>query len=103
MRNSNVSKLADLRAKTDRQLIQIINHELERGLYLAVLHTEPNSAHDFFGDTEPPDAEAENAWADALSLVSKVDDANERQRLESKVLRLRAALDRRRRVMAAAF
>ena len=99
---SNVSKLAELRARTDRQLIQIINNELERGLHLALMAAEPNSDYDF-GFSEPPDAEAENACAYALSLVSKVDDANERQRLESKVLRLRAALDKQRRVMAASF
>jgi len=99
---SNMSKLARLRAKTDRQLIKIINNELERGLHLALLAAETNSAYDF-GDTEPPDAEAEKACAYALSLVSRVDDTNERQRLEGKLLRLRAALDGQRRVMAATF
>ena len=99
---SNVSKLAKLRAKTDRQLIKIINSELERGLHLALSAAEMKSAYDF-GDTGSPDAEAERACAYALSLVSRVDDTNERQRLESKLLRLRAALDGQRRVIAAAF
>ena len=102
MKNPNVSKLAELRARTDRQLIQIINNELERGLHFALLRTEPHSAYDL-GDTETAAAEAENACAYALSLVSRVDDAEERQRLESKVLRLRAALDGQRRVMAVAL
>jgi hypothetical protein len=102
MKKSNVSKLAELRARTDRQLIQIINNELERGLHLALLAAKTEPADDF-GITEPPDAEAENACAYALSLVARVDDTNERQRLESKVLRLRAALDAQRRVMAASF
>ena len=102
MKNSNVSKLAELRARTDRQLINIINSELERGLHLALLAAEPKSAYDF-GDTGSPGAEAEKACAHAHSLVSRVDDTNERRRLESKVLRLRAALNAQRRVMAAAF
>ena len=99
---SNVSKLAELRARTDRQLIQIINSELERGLQLALQAAETKSAYQF-GVTELHDAEAEKACAYALSLVSKVDDTNERLRLETKLLRLRAALDGRRRVMTAAF
>jgi len=99
---SNVSKLAILRAKTDRQLIKIINSELERGLQLALLAAETNSAYDFDG-TEPPDVEAEKACAYALSLLSKVDDTDERLRLETKLLRLRAALDGQRRVLAASF
>jgi hypothetical protein len=81
---SNVSKLAILRVKTDRQLIKIINSELERGLQLALLA-------------------AEKACAYALSLLSKVDDTDERLRLETKLLRLRAALDGQRRVLAASF
>src|SRR5579859_1809423 len=97
----NVSKLAELRAKTDRQLIQIINNELERGLHLVLLAAETNSAYKF-GDATSPDASAENACAYALKLVSRVYDTGERDRLESKLLRLRAALDAQRRVMAAA-
>ena len=102
MKNSKMSKLAELRARTDRQLIQIINNELERGLHLALLPAEADSAY-HFGVTELHDAEAEKVCAYALSLLSRVDDTNERRRLESKVLRLRAALDGQRRVMAASF
>ena len=102
MKISNVSKLAELRAKTDRQLIQIINNELERGLHLALLAAETKSAY-HFGVTELHDAEAEKACASALTLVSRVDNTNERQRLESKLLRLRAALGGQRRVMTASF
>lgn len=99
---SNVSKLAELRAKTDRQLIQIINSELDRGLHLALVNAEANSAYDFHG-AEPPVVEAEKACAYALGLVSKVDDTNERRRLESKLIRLGAALNGQRRVMTASL
>jgi hypothetical protein len=99
---SNVSKLAELRARTDRQLIKIINSELERGLHLALLAAETKSAYDV-GATEPSYVEAEKACAYAVSLVSKVDDTDERRRLDSKLTRLRAALDGQRRVLAASF
>jgi hypothetical protein len=102
MKNSNESKLAELRSRTDRQLIQIINSELERGLHLALLAAETEAAY-HFGVTELHDAEAEKACAYALSLLQRVDDTNERQRLESKLLRLRLALEGQRRVMAASF
>jgi hypothetical protein len=102
MKNSNESKLAELRARTDRQLINIINSELERGLHLALLAAETESAY-HFGVTQLHDAEAEKACAYARTLLTRVDNTNERRRLESKVLRLRAALDGQRRVMAAAF
>jgi hypothetical protein len=75
---------------------------LEHGLQLALQAAETKSAYQF-GVTELHDAEAEKACAYALSLVSKVDDTNERLRLETKLLRLRAALDGQRRVMTAAF
>jgi hypothetical protein len=99
---SNVSKLAELRAKTDRQLIQIINTELERGLHLALLAAETKSGYDSDG-AELPYVVAEKTCAYALGLVSRVDDTNERRRLESKLTRLRAALDGQRRVMAASY
>jgi hypothetical protein len=99
---SNVSKLAELRARTDRQLIQIINSELERGLQFALQAAETKSAY-HFGVTKLHDAEAEKACAYALNLVSKVDDINERLRLESKLHRLRAALDGQRHLMTASF
>ena len=102
MTNSKMTKLAELRARTDRQLIQIINNELERGLHLALLAAEAESAY-HFGVTELHDAEAEKVCAYALSLLPRVDDTNERRRLESKLLRLRAALDGQRRVMAASL
>jgi len=98
---SNVSKLAELRAKTDRQLIHVINSELDRGLHLA-LQAEAKSAYDCDG-VAPPHVEAEKACAYALSLISRVDDTSERRRLESKLTRLGAALDGQRRVMTASL
>ncbi len=102
MKNSNESKLAELRARTDRQLINIINSALERGLHLALLAAETEAAY-HFGVTELHDAEAKKVCAYALSLLARVDDTNERRRLETKLLRLRGALDGQRRVMAASF
>jgi len=102
MKNLNASKLAELRARTDRQLIQIINNQLERGLHLALLAAETESDY-HFGVTELHHAEAEKVCAYALSLLTRVDDTNERRRLETKLLRLRGALDGQRRVMAASF
>jgi len=102
MKNLNASKLAELRARTDRQLIQIINNQLERGLHLALLAAETESDY-HFGVTELHHAEAEKVCAYALSLLTRVDDTNERRRSETKLLRLRGALDGQRRVMAASF
>ncbi len=97
---SNVSKLAELRGKTDRQLIHIINNELELGLHLT-LTVETSFAYDF-SNKELPHVRAEKACDDALRLLSKVDDISERQRLQRKLDQLREALNGQRRVQAAA-
>ena len=98
---SNASKLKELRGKTDRQLIQIINNELELGLYSA-LTAETSFTYDFSVE-ETSHRTAEKAVDHALRLLSKVDDVSERQRLQTKLNRLREALNGQRRAQAAAF
>jgi hypothetical protein len=68
-------KLAELRAKTDRQLVALIGNTLDRGLRFArVLPVE-----------------AERAYAEACRLLAAV-PAGERARLDWRMARLRAAL-----------
>ena len=71
------SKLAELRAKTDRQLVVLIRSILDDGLTSR--------------------AEAERAYAEIRSLLPAVRDVTEaeRRRLESKLVRLRGPLDER--------
>jgi len=84
---SESSRLAELRAKTDRDLAAIIDNALELGLLLAA-----NS----------PDVDREGVlrrraadiYADTVMLVPRVEDARTCRRLEEKLRQLRAALDR---------
>ena len=71
------SKIEQLRARTDEQLVTVIHHEIERGLDLA--HTP--AAH--------------KAYSEACRLLPLVDDSGERTRLESKLEELRSALPAR--------
>ena len=86
------SKLAELRLKTDQQLVGIIDSVLELGLHFARLAEGPTSANSFdFGP--PAHVNAAKAWAEALKLLPKVDNLSERRRLEWKLKQLRDALD----------
>jgi hypothetical protein len=76
---SRVSKLAELRSKTDRQLAGLIDNALERGFRLSGLASER--------------AGAERTYAEISTLLTKVEDPAERWRLENKLQRLRAALN----------
>jgi hypothetical protein len=71
------SKLAELRAKTDRQLVILIRSTLDDGLRSR--------------------AEAERAFAEVRALLPTVRDVTEaeRRRLEAKLARLRGLLDER--------
>jgi hypothetical protein len=75
-------KLAQLRAKTDRQLIVLIRTRLDDGLRSARACAEETCA------------EAERAYSEALALLTAVRDAAdaERRPLESKLARLRDLL-----------
>ena len=84
---SPTSKLAELRAKTDRDLVTIVDNALEVGLPLAA--NEP--------DVDPAGVlhrRAADIYADTLMLASKVEDVGERRRLEEKLRQLRHALDK---------
>jgi len=84
---SQSSKLAELRARTDRDLAAIINNALEIGLLLAANEPDADPAgvlHD----------RAADMYADTVMLVEKVENVRERQRLEKKLSHLRDALDK---------
>ncbi|MGE5646835.1 MAG: hypothetical protein ACM336_13685 [Acidobacteriota bacterium] len=78
---SEHAKLAELRAKTDRQLIRLVSNDLELGLKLAA-------------GAEADRASAARACEEAGKLLPKVYSLSERVRLETKLGELRAALDR---------
>jgi hypothetical protein len=74
---SRQSKLAELRAKTDRQLVSLIRNRLDDGFRSR--------------------SEAERAYSEVLVLLPTVRDVSEaeRRRLESRLARLRELLDER--------
>lgn len=86
---SDAVTLESLRAKTDRDLIVIIDRALERGLDLLRAHPNGNPAEQY-------SAEAERAYALArklLPVVHRLTDSD-RHRLQSKLAELGSALDR---------
>ena len=74
---SHQLKVAELRAKTDRQLVTLIRTKLDEGFASR--------------------AEAERAYSEVLALLPTVHNVTEaeRRRLESKLARLRELLDER--------
>ena len=84
---SNHSKLAELRARTDRQLLVLIERELDRALVLADVAANRDSA--FYG-------EAEKAYRSVITLLPKAPNIreDERARVEAAVKELRFTLDR---------
>ena len=92
---AQLSKLAELRAKTDRDLVRIIDNAVEVGLLLAA--NEP--------DVDPAGVlhrRAADIYADTVMLVQKVEDVGERLRLEEKLRQLRETLEQRRAQVARA-
>ncbi len=83
---AQLSKLAELRAKTDQDLVSIIDNALEVGLLIAATETHVDSARPFPG-------RAEEIYANTVMLVSKVEDLRERRRLEGKLKQLRDNLE----------
>ena len=75
----SISELEQLRARTDRELVALIERELDRGLELA------RSADQHW-------AGAEKVSAEARKLLPKVYNLNERLRLERKVRELREVM-----------
>ena len=74
-----MSQLEQLRARTDRELVAILDRALDRGLELA------RSGCDW--------ASAEKVRADAHRLLPKVYNLAERLRLERKLKELRAGME----------
>ena len=82
---SHKSKLAELRAKTDRQLVALFQTMLDDGL---------RRARASGGDTRP---QAEDVYAEVLYLLPTIRHIAEAERraLDVKLARLRYFLDRR--------
>ena len=88
------SKLAELRAKTDRDLVSIIDNAVELGLLLA--------ANEFSVDPAGVlHRKAADIYADTVMLVEKVENVREQRRLEETLRQLRKSLDRQVRVRIA--
>jgi len=85
---ARAQKLKELRARTDQELVSVIESELS--LHFAHLTQEKKSE----GDSDRARVRAENALGDTLKLLSKVEDGSERERLQRKLAQLRKALDR---------
>jgi hypothetical protein len=83
---AHLTKLAELRAKTDRDLVSIIDNAVEVGVLLAANETDVDRAGVLH-------RRAADIYADTVMLPSKVEDVRERRRLEEKLRRLRNALD----------
>jgi hypothetical protein len=92
--SSRSSKLAELRAKTDRDLVIIIENALELGLVQA--YNEP-----YVDPAGILRRRGADIYADAVMLVAAVEGVRERRRLEAKLRQLRHALDRHVRVQMA--
>ena len=81
------SRLVELRHKTDRQMLIVIQRELDRGLTLASLVSSRRSQLYI---------RAEKAYEKAASVLAKLDGAlgqDERRHVESTFRELRASLD----------
>jgi len=74
---SAFSKLAELRAKTDQDLIKLIDDQLNHSFRVALTAS----------------VTASKVYAEARKLTDKVEDPGERRRLESKLSHLRKTLD----------
>ena len=79
------SKLAELHAKTDVDLANIIDGELAMGIALTSANVFNSADH----------ASAEQAYADATKFLTKLDDPAELATLDTKAKELREAIDER--------
>jgi hypothetical protein len=79
-------KLLTLRARTDHDLLILVNRELDRGFALLDVATTRNS---------PLFAQAEKAFAAATAMLPRIAglSAGDRQRIEAEVRQLRSRLD----------
>jgi hypothetical protein len=82
---SRQSKLAELRAKTDGDLANVIHRELAFGIALAAANIFDSASH----------ATAEQAYAIAMKFLPMLDDPAEVAALHLKSSQLRKAIDER--------
>lgn len=81
---SELSKLAELRAKTDRDLVHLICNALELGIQCAsAAANKPGTLR----------TRAEDIYANALTLLPKIENVVERRKLSDKAGRIRELLD----------
>lgn len=86
---SQFLKLQELRTKTDRELVIIIDRELDLAFYfgsLAQTGCGSNSA-------ELPRTGTQIDFIEAAKLVARIDNLGERLRLEAKIRQLREELE----------
>lgn len=103
---ARVSKLAELRAKTDRELAKIIDNQLQRAMHLARAAEAQKPANDP-DSVKPLGVQAEEICAGAMRLLTLVEDPHNRRQLETKYNSIRQRLsgpaDARRRTWASAY
>ena len=93
MNSRSLSKLAELRGKTDQELARIIDNKLESALNFALMGDGQHSAS-VPDSAEPSHIRVEKAYAEALKLLPKLDDLHERRRLKTKLEQVRESLER---------
>jgi hypothetical protein len=87
------TKLSELRCKTNRQLVSLISHKLDRGLAFA--RALERDGGEGWASTERFAANAEQALADASAWMPLIHGTSiERPRLDLKLAQLRDALNR---------
>jgi len=91
---AQLSKLAELREKTDKELVSIIDNALETGLLLAANEDDVDPACVLHH-------RAAYIYTDTAMLVEKVENVREQRRLEGKLRQLRKSLDRQVQVQTA--
>jgi len=90
---AHLSKLSELRAKTDRELVEIIDNALEVGLSLAATSTRGDTTGRLHG-------RAQEIYANTLILLPKVADVSKRRRLEERLKQLQEGLEPRSKAMS---
>jgi hypothetical protein len=83
-------KLQELRTKTDRQLVIIIDKALDLAFRFASLAESKYQGI----SAELPRNRAQISFAEAAKLMTRVENLDERRRLEAKLQQLREDLDR---------
>ena len=91
---SKFSKLVELHAKTDRQLVAYISSRLDAGLTYALLVADPDTRKRW-ASTDAIHSNARKAYEEARSLLPclRTVGLSDRRKLSGKVDRLRELLD----------